>query len=1706
MPNPNDPLGLLSDDPLGILTDDVAPPPVVPIHVRKRIAAPPLANAPLSPEAWQTQFDQLKAQGGLGALAEQDAIDATPLAASPAPMPDTAGGRIAEGFGGVGHGLLGALHRTTQAIRAPFYTQNVDPVTGAPVDLPYTEDAGGFAGWFGSGSPTPSVRRVDDPVGAHYGDLAAEQEAMVAAMSPAARIAGEGAQFVGQTAPALNPVLGGTIGAGTALLENKSDVGVGVNAALGGLAAPSGRIAGGIAGLFGGLTNRATRAGLPTLGKALSVGTAPVVADTLAMGGIGGAMGAGTAAETSLLEDNPELAQQEWDATLGTSGSMAGLGGLTSLLTRGRGAMRPGQRAFDLRSPAETAPAEVPIAEPVPAGVDSYLPPDVVARMKNQPVQRNLLNEGSPVDLQSLESPQTQGALLNPLDRQTGGMGPDRPGYSPTVIAEGGPVDPFTMQAKPRIDPFPANEAAPADPTAALGREVADIQGREQARQNAPIEDPLGILGEEVAANQQAAVRARDIAPEAADTNPAGMAPIVTASGTPRQRPMDLKPSDAILTRERRAGEVDPDQQTQEISPDIVAELNRRADQADRAQYGKQIERLAQRVKGETPEWKAQREEWGAQAKRDTSPEGRAAAAADDAEIRARGGRPSETATGLDTVPEHDGGAQNLFDSEAAPAPIASWFNDLADADRIRTPAARQPVDIRPEPRTATEPGVAPVVPGRAKNPVEDFINTMPEGDRAEARAAAKGWDGKSDPQGMIGNIKMAVYGPRERAAKKAARLAAQEKANAPSRPAPEKASEVPAGEVPRAAEPAPGVEPVGRGTEGSPAVRSGDAGETRPGNRPDVERADPVRTELDRKQPPAPETDAGAGGSNLSRRGATVDPIDEAAKLVGRGVKKVGPLIKSAANEAAILASPVKLGKQVVDWYQKPLIDRVASGGGEVGQEFAKRARETNDRARTLEGQLAPLRRTAAETVGTSRDGRIAGRSLTNIEWDGEFGRARSHLVAEGQIDPTPLEAKWQKAHQELFYASGKQAEDAGLMQRQSNGKEVPFRADKNRKEAIRAPEAELRWLVAHPADPNSQKLMAHVAEKNGMKTEELQSLMEAAFGERSLERPAALEQARGLKYFPTHMRGEGGRIIPLLKSNPLTMVQDLATRTPMRTAFHEKFGNETPSKGVEEYVKAGGEREHAEDLFRALNGMPLDNPGSGPRPGSGLDIFARRLGAAIGMLRSAKLSLSAAVNAPESFAKTLPMAGVTPYVRALRKLFRHPADAATEMENMGAMALHEFNWHLEPGKRLEQVERVVRDVLGMPLHVIEQKNVTLATLAGAVKAADLKAGRGTMFDRVRLNWLGFKPDEITALMDGTAKPEQYQAVISRFPEWTQGHASKPSEGSRAGGSKWWNTLMIADRFPRMTMARFMRAANSIPELWKQGEKGQAAAAAALLTGMGLGHTVAGGAGLLIRASLVGALGAYGSKLLTGEDKVSAWKDFLLSSLSSSLFGPAATAVGSTTSALTGVGTDPNTSPSQLVTGAMLPVSAAEDAINLTRAIMGETGLPGSRYKDLYPADAGLKFLESNVPLMKAAVNVAGAMGVGTRDLPMEAAMTSYWDWRRRYAPFEGASAPTEFSEFRTASKKAARMVQNGQDPTEFLEKALSAKITGGVAREKAFTALSTSLMSRRVLDDLKPEQKKAAADYLGAATFDRISTYDRLLEAWSQRLKDAR
>ena len=349
----------------------------------------------------------------------------------------------------------------------------------------------------------------------------------------------------------------------------------------------------------------------------------------------------------------------------------------------------------------------------------------------------------------------------------------------------------------------------------------------------------------------------------------------------------------------------------------------------------------------------------------------------------------------------------------------------------------------------------------------------------------------------------------------------------------------------------------------------------------------------------------------------------------------------------------------------------------------------------------------------------------------------------------------------------TGKMAVDAKLMVG-----DRPFTPATGGKRLIRSPSSELWDIVANPDSPEYKQVVDAIAKANGMDKSVV--LSELSQLERSTTRQNAVEIARVLKDFPTDVM-VNGKHVQILNGDPFSAMESVTRTTPQRIAFIEQFGQGKVDALVDEYRKAGGDPVELENLLRASNGMPVDDPKFMHfKPGSPEAVGRRFFKAAYSIWKSAKLSASFIPNTLESIAKTPALAGGSRWLRAAWQLARHPVAAATEMARQGNRTTEVFNWMSKPDRKMEYVSHLVNGALGAPARFVNEFNELHAALAGRAMANDLAAGKGNAFDRIRLDVMKFTPKEIDALMSGKAEPSLYDAVASRMAEVTQGSTSK--------------------------------------------------------------------------------------------------------------------------------------------------------------------------------------------------------------------------------------------------------------------------------------------------------------------------------------------
>ncbi len=1576
----------------------------LPVHLQRPRPLPASpAGGPLSPEAWQAQFAQTQAAGGLGALAAQDAAAEMP---APVPQPPLSmGGRIAEGFEAVGRGGLAALASGTQAIRAPFYSQEIDPTTGAPPVSTST----GFWSDLVNGTPdeVPTQTVVNDPIGQHLGQVADEQRARIAQMqSPASRLAGQGAEIVGGVVPYLNPITGATSGAGNAMLENKSDLGVGLNAALGAVPGGAGRgVARGMEALMGRFAT-------------------PIVSETVGQGALGAGMAAGTAAETQLMENNPDLARQEWGNVAPMAGGLGALGALTALATRGRGAFRtaeplPSARQMDL-APVEGGPA---VGEPSPFQQDVPFAGQFGDRAGQSPFGGQFDQAPRP-DIQ----PEMRASTVSADPVLTGPDGrpalPDIvPGEAP--ILGGRPGGPFNGEL-PVGEPGEWNAAPEAmtGPQDLRGRPTPqNLPGEAEGRALNPADgyrdfNPAPTLPRAPELGvRRALTRPPDIQPQRTDPTSLGEAPIRDPLAEYKQNGIDPNGETQV-----GAGYMDVTDADHMPIPEPLPNGNRRGNNTPQTDpYGNIDERLAadrrQQAFGDEvaqdPLDAFDPQQIGDLARRDTSL--------------------PETQLQLDPVAQR---AEMATEPELAP-PMEY---------RHRGAEGRQQLGAAETRVTPAKPGLAHLSPE-----AQAFVASAKPGERELLRDSIDYFKQNPDPQGDLGNLKMVLDMAR---AKRERKPGARPKLTAPEKGA---------GEAPALAPRPPEAEGTtyrapSTADTGSPAVPSREI----PGKNP---------------EPSAPAVEKPTEGSieHIQYGGIPTEGLKPALRGIGGAIQGVG-----------------RGAKALIDVWSKRLYRVVSDLPG--GKPAAEKAQKVLDRTRELMGKFDPDRqRFLTEMRDRGPRAKAARASFAEVEWDGDAGFARINDVLDGTAKPRPFEQPAVNAYRRAFLDTGKAAEAAGY-QIGSGNKMVKFTADPNRTRAPRIGTRDLHWYAARPADPETKRLAGEIAKFNaGMTADDVLSELNF-WNERGVSKRGMAEDARTIEHFPTHYRDSEGNIIQLLENDPQRIIDAVTRRFPARVAYVEQFGQGGTPKELMDIQAASGKEGQAaaQNLFRALNGMPLDDLAQGldnARPGSAISFAQRALNVPWTAWKGIKLSMAPLANLPETIGKARSIGGSNPLklVKAgfdVSWMNRNSDAIIDDLANRGAMTRDILDWYYNKSDLPETFNRYTMNSTGAVNRSINEFNERLAARLADQWTQALKAGKGGAIDKFRLKVLDFKPGEIDAMMAGKAPKSLYNAALGRAVEWAQGSTSQAAERSRAGGSRLWNLVTIADRFSQMNLNRNFDAWAKAGRVLADGNSSwkDRLAGVAFAADLTAGQTAAAALTLMMRAMVVGGAGALADKAFGSPLGL---QDYLLDSMKYALLGGPMQAVVQ--------GSERSQPIGQSLAESLLPVSTIQD---MTDMLAGN-----GKYEGMNAMESVAQFLKSGTPITPAIANIAAVTGLGSGNPKLDAGIREFWKWRQKYAPVGKATAANDGEDsmhaFHAAMRKAATAIRDGVYPGEAINEALQIKDPKTIA---------SSLRGHKLLKGLKPEQVQTATEYLGPETMSQLYQYDDLIENWAAAVSPKR
>lgn len=1393
-------------------------------------------------------------------------------------------------------------------------------------------------------------------------------------------VAGGGAYFGGAMAPYMNPAFGAVAGGGQAVLDNKSGVGIGLNALLGGVP---------------GAAMGKTAQGIQQLTRAPSA-----VAHGVAGLGLGAGMTAATAGETYLLEDNPELAAQEAGMIAPSGAAMGAMGMGLNALTRGRAGFTPAPRP--LKPPGADLPVspEVFQTEPGGAGHGFEPVPDVPGQFRTQ-----LPPDAAPVGPNKF-SPPTEPelpAITRGEFHQTGSR--------PTTA---GPYD------------LPEGRPGEFVPTG----NATDAQGLPSIRRG----DEVSVMR---TPREDVVIPAEDIGMGRVDED--GM-PYITPGFRTNERPRPVREGGyykAEPGEQQGFHRMDAAPPTLEGFYGAVPKPPRKPDYSvgeqdfrdttatgqdpvvlDRTHTGSDLSPV------DAPEPYVRRTDGSIRGKQtpEQDPYG-------DVDGLSRVADP-DAPTGEFDVPEavrqDNRGVDNHYADDLPPfdAEGQQTFTPARRPDvepRFQTTAERPPVRIRPGERTLSPEA-------------QEFISGLKPGQRAAIKDTIEHRvrDSGRDPDGDLGNLQWAHQIAEGNAAKTIKTGKSQQR---------------------------PKGEPPERGRTGDQYAR------------PNLETRDSV---------PSGRPDRASGEPS-----PRVDSPDDLPPQVNYSGPSLAGAIKAAKGlSEAFTASGLK--RNTIDLWSKRLYQVVGDLPG--GKAAAVKARATLDRARSLMGEFeADRARFYSAIRGRTPAAKATRKSFEEVTWDGNTGFARIQQLFDKKVPPRAHEAAAINAYARAFLDTGKAAQAAGYQIRVGT-KMVNFTADPNRLRAPRVGTRDMHWLAQRPDDAWTKALADDIAALNpGMTAKQILNELDN-WGERGIAKRGLAEDARSIENFPTHWKTPDGQVIQLLETDPSRLIDAVTQRFPARIAYVENFGQGGIPPEFKELMGQSGDvgKQAGQNLFRALNGMPLDAVGgSAARPGSFASLVQRSASIPWSMYKGAKLQLAPLANLPETVGKARAIAGGNPlkFIKAgfdVSFLNKNSGAVLDDLAKRGAFTRDVMDWYWNKSDIPETLNRYVINTTSAVNRAVNEFNERLSARMSQMWSESLKAGKGGPIDKMRLKVLDFTDTEIEAILKGKASPAQYDAVIGRATEWAQASTSQTAERSRAGGTKWWNTITIADRFAQMNinrnfgaMSKAIKVAADGNSTWKD-----RMGAVAFATDLTAGQMSAAATTLILRAAVVGGAGVLTDKAFGSPVGLA---DFLSEAATYALLGgPIQSVVGAASQ-------DRGNSVAESLGSTILPVGAVQEAVD---AFHG-TG----RYQDMATIEKATTFLKSSQPLTSVAVNVMGTVGLADNNPKLNGAIREFWKWRENYAPTSRTiPAPGETDAFRSNMRKAAKAIQAGSDPAEFVREALG---------ERDATSFAASLRKRKLVSNLKPEQQKHLTEYLGEATVLELRNYDNLLEAWAAAIK---
>lgn len=860
--------------------------------------------------------------------------------------------------------------------------------------------------------------------------------------------------------------------------------------------------------------------------------------------------------------------------------------------------------------------------------------------------------------------------------------------------------------------------------------------------------------------------------------------------------------------------------------------------------------------------------------------------------------------------------------------------------------------------------------------------------------------------------------------------------------------------------------------------------------------------------------------------------------------------------------ATGANIVRRAWDAFQRSQIQRVEDMGmrdvAEMGRDATTATKRFQSRLDSF--GLMDMRRQKRAELDTMQD--LVGDG--NGGFSDRYARAMDEATARhfGEAELSDAERKIVAMGRRVTLEAGRIAEELGVQTTDSNGKNPrPFTADPNRRVLVREYTPEMQEARIKRSGPLFDAMVSWLEKTYGWTPKEAADHFSDAMGLTSVD---ATEIRRSIPVVPTHLEVAGQGVVRVLESRPLEHAERLAFRNsqvmgarsvmPRNLPEPEKGARTFPVDASLEPLPPTAQRvvdkvlnekgpdaaEAVARMVRSMHGMPIERQSRLFTPGEPGYHFVKVLDRLLGVRKAAALTMSFAANVaePVSNAAHFGAAAVgAGYREAMRALVTGRfADLHREAVRDGFVADTKVNDPWKGDNAVETVENALKkigDILTTPMRMSQDLNEMVSYVAARDRLAAMKQGQGTREDASALSLLGFKPDQVDAMLRGNGTPEQYERYQRNIVgKLAGGRSLRSAEKSDLAHSKGFNTLVWFTGFFQARSQAMDQLVRDIAQ-----NKGDRAAAFGQMAKFAAATTVAGLAGNLFKQYLLGGSDGMADYLREQTaDGVADTSKNLLGMFASGVVGGLGQPV---MDAFTALGEPGDSADKWGKTALRLigPLDATRQFADYVRSAFFDVDVPGYENKDLLGKTA--KYLRDIMPAARAVhegLFGISALAISEKNVALDNAQDSYYRWLRENKPqtFSKRGGTEEEIAWRNSMRSVMDLVASGKDWTDeqlvdAVIDAEAAKMTAMQATEalasdqgakrselrspselykEARAAVVGSLRTRKMLPqpgEFTSEEVDSLTRHLGEKNLQTLRDFDEVLDLLAKRVKGA-